>query len=98
MDINRITTMLVTASFSEFAKLVEGEILARLWVPECAFLVAVLCFASFFHMSLAAAVTKFAKSSLEVLAHWLAITQRQSYIGKLSGFGQTIHVHRFSEI
>ena len=26
--------MLVTASFSEFAKLVEGEILARLWVPE----------------------------------------------------------------
>ena len=80
MAVNRVNTMFVAASFAELAELVQGKILARLWVPEGAGLFTALCFTSLFHMPLAAAFTKFAKSSLEVFAHRLAITQRQSYI------------------
>ena len=72
--------MLIAASFAKLAELVQGKIFARFGVSEGTGLFAALCFASFFHMLLATAFTKFAKSSLEVFAHRLAITQRQSYI------------------
>ena len=49
-------------------------------------------------MSLATAFTKFAKSSLEVLAHRLAIPQRQSNIGQLGGLGQICHFQKISEV
>ena len=80
MAVNRVNTMLVAASVAKLAELVQSKIFARLWVPEGAGFLAVLCVTSFLHMPLATAFTKFAKSSLEVLAHRLAITQRQSYI------------------
>ena len=80
MAVNRVNIMLIAASFAKLAELVQAKIFARFWVSEGAGLFAALCLASFLHMPLAAVFTKFAKSSLEVLAHWLAITQRQSNI------------------
>ena len=88
--------MPIAASFAKLAELVQGKIFARFWVSKGTGLFAVLCFASFFHMSLATAFTKFAKSSLEVLAHRLAIPQRQSNIGQLGGLGQICHFQKLS--
>ena len=96
--ISRVRTVLIAASFVKLAELVQGKIFARFWVSKGTGLFAVVCFASFFHMSLATAFTKFAKSSLEVLAHRLAIPQRQSNIGQLGGLGQICHFQKISEV
>ena len=73
--------MIIATGFTELTELVLGKVFARLWVSQRACLVAVLDFTSFFHVLLPTDVTKFAKTSLEMFAHRLAITQRQGHIG-----------------
>ena len=98
MAVNRVNTVFIATSFAKLAELVQGNIFAWFWVSEGASLFAALCFTNFFHMPLAAVFTKFAKSSLEVLAHRLAIPQRQSNIGQLGGLGQICHFQKISEV